>query len=425
MQNRVFVINKDKKPLMPCHPARARELLTKGEAAVWRRFPFTIILKKDTTKETQPVQLGIDPGSRKTGMSLISFNQRGPRVIFGCEIEHKGLRVKKLLEKRCSSRSSRRNRKTRYRQPRFSNRTKPKDWIAPSLRSRIDNVTQWTSRFQRLCPLYSIAVEVVKFDMHKLQGTQYQQGTLQGYNIREYLLEKFNRTCVYCKKKNIPLQIEHIVPKSRDGSNQLNNLAIACERCNQKKCAKTAAEFGFPGIQEKVKRPLRDAAAVNTTRKFLFEALKDFKIPVDKGTGYQTKYNRSVNKYPKGHWVDAACVGALGSDVYLDPALQCLEIKAMGRGSRQMCRVDKNGFPRTKAKTRLKNIKGFQTGDLVKAIITKGKKVGTYVGRLSCRTRGSFDIVTSKGKVSGINHKHCHLLQQADGYQYNHASSSD
>ncbi|MEM1007608.1 MAG: HNH endonuclease, partial [Myxococcota bacterium] len=123
------------------------------------------------------------------------------------------------------------------------------------------------------------------------------------------LLEKFQRTCVYCKVQEVPLQVEHIVPKSRGGSNALSNLTLACAKCNQKKGAQTAEEFGFPDVQKQASRPLRDAAAVNSTRKALVLRLKSLGLPVACATGGQTKYNRTRQGYPKSHWLDAACVG--------------------------------------------------------------------------------------------------------------------
>jgi len=61
---------------------------------------------------------------------------------------------------------------------------------------------------------------------------------------------------------------------------------------------------------------------------------------------------------------------------------------------------------------------GFQTGDIVKAVVTKGKKVGTYVGRVLCRATGSFDITTVTGRVAGINNKYCSFIHRSDGYSY-------
>ena len=140
-------------------------------------------------------------------------------------------------------------------------------------------------------------------------------------------------------------------------------------------------------------------------------------LPPALGSGGRTKYNRSKQGYGKDHWIDAACVGETGECVHIARSLQPLQITAMGRGSRQFCRMDQYGFPRTSAK-RKKSIFGFSTGDLVKAIVTKGKKIGTYFGRVAVRFTGYFCIDTLSGKVDGISHKYCQSMQYADGYAY-------
>ncbi len=95
-----------------------------------------------------------------------------------------------------------------------------------------------------------------------------------------------------------------------------------------------------------------------------------------------------------------------------------LIITATGRGSRQMVKPDKYGFPRTSSKLRQKQFFGFQTGDIVKAVVTKGKKIGTYVGRVAVRKTGSFNIKTSNQLVQGISYKYCKFIHKSDGYMY-------
>jgi 5-methylcytosine-specific restriction endonuclease McrA len=419
---RVLVLDRNKKPLMPCHPARARQLLRNGKAAILRRFPFTIILKYREGGDVQDVRLKIDPGSKKTGIALVAECKRYPRVVWAGEIEHRGEQIKRALEKRRAVRRSRRNRKTRYRKARFLNRRRPEGWLPPSLESRIANIETWVKRLSRWSPVSALSLEVVRFDTQKLQnpeinGVKYQRGELFGYEIREYLLEKWGRKCAYCGKNNVPLEVEHIVPKSRGGSNRISNLTLACRECNIKKGNKTAEEFGYPEIQKQARRPLKDAAAINSIRWRLFERLKEFGFEIECGSGGRTKYNRIVQGYPKEHWVDAACVGENGQKVYI-PDLKPLQIKAMGWGSRQMCRMDRYGFPRTSAKT-VKIVKGFQTGDIVKAVVTRGKKIGTYIGRVAVRASGSFNIKTAMATIQGISWKYCQLLQRMDGYCYN------
>jgi hypothetical protein len=278
-------------------------------------------------------------------------------------------------------------------------------------------------------PISHLAQELVRFDTQALQnpeisGVEYQQGTLMGYEVREYLLEKWGRKCAYCGASDKALQIEHIVPKSRGGSNRVSNLTIACARCNQDKGTKTAAEFGYPQIQAQAKKPLRDAAAINATRRALFERLKQTGLPLELGTGSRTKFNRIQQGYPKRHWLDAVCVGESGKQVFVSDNLQPLQIKAIGHGSRQMCRMDRFGFPRTKPK-QFKRVNGFQTGDIVQVVITAGQKIGTYVGRVAVRATGNFNISTSTGTIQGISWKYCQLLQGADGYAYSFISAMD
>lgn len=418
---RVFVVDKNKQPLMPCHPARARDLLEKKRAAVYCQYPFTIIILDRVGGETQVIEFKVDPGAKTSGLALIADCKRGKKAVWMAELEHKGFAIREKLEKRRAVRRGRRNRKTRYRQPRFNNRCKSKGWIAPSLQSRVDNLRNWLVKLYRFAPITHIAMELVRFDTQKMEnaeisGVEYQQGELLGYEVREYLLEKFNRTCVYCGQRNVPLQIEHITPKSRGGSNRIGNLAIACQECNQRKGSQTAEEFGYPKVQAKAKKLLRSAAMMNITRWKIFDMFKETELPVSIGTGGMTKYNRARQNYPKLNCIDAACIGESGMDVFIHPDIQPLLIKAMERGSRQMCKVNKYGFPRTSAK-KFKRVEGFQTGDMVKAIVPCGKYAGTHVGRVAVRSTGSFDIKTATGKVT-VSHKYCSIIHRLDGYQY-------
>ena len=417
----VFVKDKNKCPLSPTHPARARQLLQKGKAAVYRRYPFTIILKREVKEpDSQPLRLKIDPGSKTTGIAIL--NDRTGEVVFAFELQHRGQQIKKAMDSRCASRRSRRNRKTRYRKPRFSNRTRPEGWLPPSLLSRVANIETWVKRLCRLCPIVAISFELAKFDTQKMQnpdisGVEYQQGELAGYEVREYLLEKFERRCVYCGAENVKFQVEHIVPPKRGGTNRVSNLTIACETCNKKKGNQTAEEFGHPEVQSQAKKPLKDAAALNATRFQAYRRLQANGLPIEVGTGGRTKYNRQKRGLEKTHWLDAVCVGTSTPEIIKIEGVRPLSIVATGHGIRQMCRVDKYGFPRTKAK-QFKRVHGFQTGDMVRAVVPTGKKSGTYIGRVSVRATGNFNIKTENGTVQGISYRYCRLLQRADGYNY-------
>jgi len=420
MQN-VFVLSSDRQPLDPCHPARARKLLRASRAAVYRRYPFTLHLKDRTVADsvTHAHTVKIDPGTKTTGVAVVNESHK---VVFAAEIEHRGHGIKKSLDTRRAIRRSRRNRQTRYRAPRFDNRRKPDGWLAPSLQHRVETTETWVKRLQKFAPVKSLALELVKFDTQKMvnaevSGVEYQQGELQGYEVREYLLEKWGRKCAYCGAENVPLDVEHITPKSKGGSDRAGNLTLACHRCNQAKGNQTAAEFGHPGLQAKAAKPLRDAAAVNATRWALYRRLQATGLPLQVGAGGRTKFNRVTLGLPKAHWIDAACVGESGVSARVDLKLAPLAIRATGHGTRQMCRMDKYGFPRTSPKG-ARRVQGFQTGDVVKAIVTSGKHAGTHAGRVAIRATGSFNITTTSGTVQGISWKHCRLVHRADGYAY-------
>ncbi len=426
--SKVFVIDTNKQPLQPIHPARARILLDKGKAAIFKRFPFTIILKVAVDNPmAMELRIKLDPGSKTTGIAIV--NDESGAVVFAAELSHRGHKIKENLESRRAIRRSRRNRKTRYRKPRWQNRRHKKEgWFAPSIKSRVANILTWVKRLSQVCTITAISMELVRFDMQLLEnpeisGVEYQQGTLQGYEVREYLLEKWGRKCTYCGKQDVPLQVEHIDPRANGGSNRIWNLCLACEKCNLAKGKKDIREFlkKKPDLLRKIlaqaKASFKDAAAVNTTRKKLFQQLEALGLPVECGSGGLTKYNRSVRELPKTHWIDAACVGKSTPLTLQVTDVAPLLITANGHGCRQMCLMNKYGFPRTGPKE-AKIVKGFQTGDIVRAIVTSGKKIGTYLGRVAVRTTGSFNIAAKQGTIQGIGYKYCQAVHRMDGYSY-------
>ncbi len=168
-------------------------------------------------------------------------------------------------------------------------------------------------------------------------------------------------------------------------------------------------------VLSQAKKSLADAAAVNSTRWKLYNDLKSTGLPIEKASGGLTKYNRCRQNLPKTHWLDAANVGQVNT-LYLE-SYQPLLISAKGHGTRKMCRTDKFGFP-SRYVPRFKFVKGFQTGDIVNAVVTKGKKIGNYTGRIATRQTGSFNITTKNGLIQGISHKYCSIVHRKDGYSY-------
>ena len=432
----VFVLDKDHKPLMPCGPARARKLLKAGRARVHKRHPFTIRIVDRSLSDSvvQSVVVKIDPGSKETGIAVVREDEeKKHHALFFINLRHRGAFIRDALTARRQLRRGRRSRNLRYRAPRFLNRRKPEGWLPPSLRHRVETTMSWVNRLRRLAPVSGIAQELVKFDTQlmqnpKIAGVEYQQGELAGYELKEYLLEKFNRKCVYCGRSGLPLNIEHVVPKSRGGSNRVSNLAIACVECNQKKGAEPIEEFlkSKPAllarIRRRLKAPLRDAAAVNATRWALFRTLEATGLPVNTGSGALTKFNRHVFSVPKEHWLDALCVGRLNG-VDFNPALKVLHASCTGRGQYKRTRTDKYGFPICYF-MRKKRPHGVASGDLVRMIVRNGKHPGIWQGRSTAFSDGCVVIQLPMFRIKG-RARNCSILSLNDGYRYSQSDSSN
>jgi hypothetical protein len=232
-----------------------------------------------------------------------------------------------------------------------------------------------------------------------------------------YLLLKWNYHCAYCGKTAPRWEVDHILPRSRGGSNRPSNLVLSCHDCNQTKDNQTAAEFGHLHVQAQAKVPLKDAAAVNSARRAVPQRLQTLGVPVETGTGGMTKFHRTQRELPKTHWLDAACVGASTPMRLRWRDVVPLVITAQGWQRRQMCLMDRYGFPRTKAKERSR-VQGFKTGDMVRAVVPTGAKAGTYVGKVAVRVRGVFNLTTTQGLIADISYRYCQPLQRADGYAY-------
>ena len=425
----VFVLNRSKKPLDMISHAKARILLKNRLAVVHKVYPFTIRLRDNSCgSQDRTYTVKIDPGSKHTGIAITDNNNS---VVMLAEIEHRGHVVKRDLYGRRAIRHNRRSRKTRYRPTRFLNRTKPQGWLAPSVKSRADNVINFIKKYKKLLNIDKVMIENVSFNTAQmtsgdyLVGTDYQQGPLYDTNLREFVFSKTQGRCSYCGAK--AEEIDHIVPRANGGTDSSYNLTPTCRACNQMKSNLSLKDFGklvgkdFSRLEPR-KLP-KDAAIVQIARNYTIRKIKEIMPNTISYGSWLTKYNRDELGLPKEHYYDALSVGEIPNkfNFLTDKVLQ---ISAKGRGSRQMCRVDKYGFPRTSPKGS-KFVEGFQTGDMVKAIVPTGlKKGGEYLGKVAVRSSGYFNIQTKTKTIQGIGHKYCHIIQRSDGYLYNYKERS-
>lgn len=450
----VIALDKRKKPLGFITPKRARKLLEKKRAVIHKMYPFTIRIKDIDVRnlDAKEYKLKIDPGSKTTGLSIVDSDSN---VYFLAELEHRGQVIKSNLETRAGARRNRRQRETRYRRCKWINHylkkgskykaysPRKEGWLPPSIESIEKNIINFIKKYSKLVNITKVSIENVRFDMQLLdnpdiQGVEYQQGELFGYEVKEYLLNKYGNTCQYCQgaSKDTILEVEHMISKSNDGSNSIKNLNIACRKCNQDK--------GSLNLDEWLAKLKKSKSKLSQERVKCIEKILDGKILVKKNygawvnsyknrlvqdirkltnikeielaSGGKTKFNRIKLGLPKTHYYDSLCVGEVG-EAFNFKTPKVYKIKACGRGSRfrgrtNSCGIINKHLPRQKA------FFGFQTGDIVSAEVTKGKKIGTYLGRVAVRSSGNFNIATKDGVVQGINYKYCKVLQRSDGYSY-------
>ena len=395
---------------MPTTPRRARVWLKARRARLVRQGPFTIRLRFATKAHVQPAKVGVDTGSRCVGIAATSSGE----VVFQAEV-HLRDDITQIMTQRRQYRRNRRARKTRYRQARYDNRRRPAGWLPPSLHSKAEATVKAVRFMASFLPVGRVRVEAGSFDTQKMQNpdiahVEYQQGELQGYFLREYVLAKWQRKCAYCDAQGVPLEIEHIVPKSRGGSNRASNLTLACHACNQRKGQQTAAEFGFPQVQAKARVPLKDAAHVSSLKSRVVHDLQAVfgESQVSITYGYETKYKRIQGlDLPKSHTNDAVAMACAIGEV-VKPLQMVYQIRCLARGHYQRF----NGLHSEHKCWAPRKVRGFKLYELVKA---KGE-VGYIAGR---REKGAFvikDVASGKKLVEVTPRKLVRVARATQGW---------
>jgi len=320
----IYVLNRHGKPLMPCSQKKAKLLLKKEKAIVVKRKPFTIKLLNVDGGSKQETLLGEDIGSGKIGLSI----RTNKKELYSSEVDLRDDIVKLISEKRMYRRLKRN--KLWYRKPRFLNRKKDKGWLPPSIQHKLDSHIRVIDNVHKLLPVAKIAVEVAKFDPQKIknpeiQGKEYQQGDQLGYeNVRQYVLYRDGHECQYCKKRNVKLQIHHIVSRMT-GGDAPDNLITLCEGCHKKH------HLGKIELKIKKHKVYKAETCMNIIRNKIVEKLKEIYSNVEVTYGHITKYNRKRFGIEKSHINDAFVISG-GSD-----QIRCCEYKIEQRRRNNRC----------------------------------------------------------------------------------------
>ena len=404
----VFVLAPDAKPLMPTTPRRARMWLKQKRARIVNRTPFTIRLCFEPSgRYAQQVRVGVDTGSKTIGVAAVANS----RVLYQAEMSVR-TDIKRSLDQRRQYRRDRRNRKTRYRPARFNNRKRSGDWLAPSLRSKAESTVKAIIQVASILPVKHVRLEVASFDTQKMQapeisGIEYQQGELTGYHVREYLLAKWRRTCAYCGRTGVPLEVEHIIPRIRGGTNRVSNLTLACTTCNRLKGKRTAGEFGHPEVQARALKPLKDAVHVSIIKQWVIQTLSKLlgQVGISTTFGYETKYKRMKTlQLPKTHYFDAVAIACEQGETVV-PGKVWYQYKCVPRGSYQLY----NGSRSEHKVSGPKKVFGWKLFELVEV----NHQVGYISGRRGSGRFSVKDVVTGKLLVDGVDHRKLVRLARA------------
>jgi len=480
----VNVISKSGKPLAPTKRwGRVRRLLKEGKARIFCYGPFTIQLTYDTT-EYVPVEasLGVDPGASDTPLAV---EQHGPGAKT-CEITYAKeilmrTDISTQLKRRANARKNRRGRKTRYRKPRFDNRPKtacsicgknhtPKLWkkvkrkngnsyknvsngrasicrkcqhehpgekgkhdtdivLNPTLRNKVETIVREVEKLFKVMPVKKVRVEMAAFDAQKMtnpgiQGMEYQHGTLFGYEVKEYLLFKYGHKCAYCKNRrgDQVLEVDHIIPRIRGGSDRVSNLAIACRTCNWEKGSKTAGEYGFSNIQEEAAKywAFRYSALTQSYKWALWRELSKlcakYNAILEATFGYQTKARRLELGLPKAQIIDAMVIAA-GDRGFSLPPEYLVERRIKARlPYHRFSNENKKG--KTCVKTpAVREVYGFKLWDKVSFVDKAGEKTVGYITGL--RARGSFEVSDLEGHtLSDKDYKKLAFIARKQGNRW-------
>ena len=407
----VYVLSQNGQPLMPTeNHAKVRVSLKQGKAKVVKKCPFTIQLQYESTTHTQKINLGIDAGSKTIGVSATTDS----KVLYESEVVLRN-DIVELLSGRRALRNSRRNRKTRYRKPRFDNRKKHDGWLAPSIRQKIETHVTVVENVMKILPVTKIIVETASFDIQKIknpeiEGEGYQQGEqLDFWNVREYVLFRDGHTCQCCKgksKDNI-LNVHHIESR-KTGGNAPNNLITLCETCHK------AYHKGIITLPKEIHRGMRfrDAAFMGVMRWAFYDRLKELYnllgVEVVNTYGYITKNTRITYDLPKEHYVDARCISDNPAAKPMDYYYLQKKVRCHNRQIHK-CKINKGGI--RKRNQAAYEVKGFRLYDQV---LWKGQKCFIFARR----STGRMDLRLLDGTHvnASVGYKNLKLLSMRKNY---------
>jgi len=392
---KVFVVDRQGKPCLPCHPARARELLKKGKAVVYSVVPFTIRLNKVVDNPAGEFTAGIDDGAAHAGIAVV--NEHTKEVVFAGEVRLRQDVSGKMLQRR-QYRRTRRNRKVRHREARFDNRKQLMP--PPSIRTKKESILRVIADMKKRINITKAVVEQGQFDIsslsagRQLEGIEYQQSDYEGANFREKVLWRDGYTCQKCGGKD-SLHVHHITHRSKGGTNTVSNGITLCKDCHK------ALHDGLWQMDRKPKQ-FKYPAHLQVGKWYLYDRLKDMGLHVSRCFGWMTSRWREAIGLDKSHSSDA--ISMVCKDYR--PVISCKEYIVIPKRKKIW---DDNPTKTCNEKN------GFRHWDLVKAI---HRTKGTVIGSIRSLKRNCITIRTKFSDNFPVGYTKTRLLYRFNSLVY-------
>ena len=352
------VFSSDGQPLMPTHPARARRLMKHGRAVphhIRGLFGIRMLHRTRAQSSVQNLAVNIDPGSRTTGIAVVAGGEESQRTVLAAlEIKHRASTIKAILIKRRARRRTRRGR-LRFRKPRFDNRRRKPGTLPPSVDSISVDTMRLVTILRHIYPITTVSIERNKFDpqlmMHpNIQGIEYQRGTLFGWQVRAYILERDQGRCVYCRRSRVRLELDHVRPRAI-GSDRVDNLAASCRDCNIRKDNRPIEQFlaDQPGLLKRIlertqRSDLASATHMNAVLPKLIRQLRATGLPLQFTDAASVSWARQQLNVRKTHCYDAALQGGDSQTIKNLPS-RVIEVRPSNGRAKQKANVDRHGTP--------------------------------------------------------------------------------
>lgn len=376
----VYVQNKDGKPLMPTtRNGHVRRLLKEKKARVVERNPFTVRLEYDTPDVDQELTLGIDPGRTNIGVCVVT--EDGVPVL-SAQLETRNKEVPKLMAERKAHRTKHRKQKRRdkrrrraraaktakasiierklpgcaemirchdirNKEARFNNRKRPDGWLTPTANHLLETHINLIRKICKYLPISKVVLELNKFAFMALNNPgitkwEYQRGPLHGYgSVEEAVYAMQGGTCLLCKR-GID-HYHHIVPRSKGGSETLENRAGLCGHHHdlvhkdEEWASKLAAKKGGSNKKYHALSVLNQIIPKLTERLAVM-----FPDNAYVTTGRDTANFRTEHGIPKDHHLDAYCIACSILDIdTVHASKEFFRMKQYRRNDRQCCQQEK------------------------------------------------------------------------------------